>query len=99
MNARKSGHESKRGLMNVRRPDHERTNSLVDARRSGHTDLPSGTVWTYRLSVWDVSLRKFDRDFWNWYTGYVKMLPIDSGDIVQWFFDGTFSSKGIRKLV
>ena len=24
--------------------------------RSGHSHFPSGTVWTYRLSVWDLNL-------------------------------------------
>ena len=51
--ARKSGHKRTKGLMNARKSGHERTNSLVNARKSGYRHFPSGTVWTYRLSVWD----------------------------------------------
>ena len=28
----------------------------MNARKSGHRHFPSGTVWTYRLSVWDLNL-------------------------------------------
>ena len=58
-NARKSGHERMKCLMNARKSDQERTNSLVNARKSGHRHFPPGTVWTYRLSVWDINLGSF----------------------------------------
>ena len=32
---------------------------ILNARKSGHRHFPSGTVWTYRLSVWHLNLRIF----------------------------------------
>ena len=34
---------------------------ILNARKSGHRHFPSGTVWTYRLSVWDLNLGIFPR--------------------------------------
>ena len=72
MNARKSGERTKvwtwthDSLVNARRSGHERTKvwwthesldiSTFRLGRSGHRHFPSGTVWTYRLSVWDLNL-------------------------------------------
>ena len=72
MNARKSGERTKvwtwthESLVNARRSGHERTKvwwthesldiGTFRLGRSGHRHFPSGTFWTYRLSVWDLNL-------------------------------------------
>ena len=48
MNARKVWWTHESLDMNARK--------ILNARKSGHRHFPSGTVWTYRLSVWDLNL-------------------------------------------